>query len=89
MPKSLFQPVLCIYQLFTFKQHIPKFSQDTLTYSISKSLKTDVVLLQLGEKCNSHEKQFYFSSLFFYCRGVKTLSRNDICYNITQTLKEK
>ena len=34
----------CIYQLYIFKQQIPKFSQDILLYFISKSLKIDGVL---------------------------------------------
>ena len=34
-----------IYHLFIFKQHIPKFSQDTLLYFISKPLEIHVVLL--------------------------------------------
>ena len=74
-----------IYQFFTFKQQIPKFSQDSLPYSIifPNHWKLMVYCWKLWEKCNSHEKQYC------YFLGVKSLPWNDMYYKIIQTLNSK
>ena len=74
-----------IYQFFTFKQQIPKFSQDSLPYSIifPNHWKLMVYCCKLWEKCNSHEKQYC------YFLGVKSIPWNDMYYKIIQTLNSK
>ena len=81
MPRNLlFQPLLYIYQLFTFKQKIPEFS--ALFCYIDKSFKINgVLLLTIGEKCNSDD--------FFNRKGVKTLLQNDMRYKIRHIVKPK